>query len=339
MIQRFSGRALALAFLGGAALAVRASTPPVQHKLSTVDLAPVMVSGTLPGPALWKVSKGGHVMWVLGTVGTLPGHMQWETAAVERAVAGSQAVLDEPGVRIKAHLGFWNAVLLLPSAPGFKKLPHGEKLRDVLSPGMYARWEAQRSTYLRHAWGVERLRPFFAGKKLYKAAIDKLGLTADGGVHGTVMAFARQSHVAVIRTEYTFVVKNPRADVKLYKQSQLGDQPCLGDVLDATVPGRSQAVARADAWATGDLDALRKVMPGRQDGDCLAALTGTAFAAKIGAADIPQRVRQSWLSAAESALAKHRQTFAMLPMDDVLASDGYIAALRQAGYAVSAPTR
>ncbi|WP_329742202.1 TraB/GumN family protein [Dyella sp. A6] len=339
MKRRLFKRALPLLLSCIAPLAVNAAaTTQVQKKLSTVDLAPVVVSGVLPGPALWKVSKGDHVMWVLGTVSTLPRNMQWETAAVERAVQGSQAVLGEPGVRIKAHLGFWNTVLLLPSALGFKKLPHGEKLKDVLPPDMYARWETQRSRYLRHAWGVERLRPFFAGKKLYKAAIDTMGLTSDGGVRGAVMGFARAAHVPVIKTAYTFVVKNPRADVKLYKQAELDDQSCLGSVLDATEDGLAQATARANAWATGSLDELRKTLSGRQDGACLSALTDTTFAAKIGATDIPAHMRESWLGAAEAALARNSQTFALLPMQEILASDGYIAALKQAGYTISAPS-
>jgi hypothetical protein len=39
--------------------------------------AAVVVSGAQPGPGLWKVAKGDHVMWVLGTQSPLPKHMQW----------------------------------------------------------------------------------------------------------------------------------------------------------------------------------------------------------------------------------------------------------------------
>ena len=47
-------------------------------------LAPVTVSGVQPGPGLWKVSRGDHVLWLLGTTSALPANMQWRSDEVER---------------------------------------------------------------------------------------------------------------------------------------------------------------------------------------------------------------------------------------------------------------
>ena len=40
----------------------------VRSDTSTSTIAPVVVSGLQPGPRLWKVSRDGRVMWVLGTL-------------------------------------------------------------------------------------------------------------------------------------------------------------------------------------------------------------------------------------------------------------------------------
>jgi hypothetical protein len=48
-------------------------------------------------------------------------------------------------------------------------------------------------------------------------------------------------------------------------------------------------------------------------------------------------MEQSWLTAAETALANNPQTFAVLPMEEVLAPDGYLAKLQAQGYTVEAP--
>jgi hypothetical protein len=61
------------------------------------------------------------------------------------------------------------------------------------------------------------------------------------------------------------------------------------------------------------------------------------FAEPLGLHDLPGRMAQAWLQAAEAALATNAQTFAVLPMEQVLASDGYLAQLRAMGYAVQAP--
>lgn len=77
---------------------VKAVAQEADGKLTVTDLAPVAVSGALPGPSLWKVNKGSHVMWVLGVTKPLPRKMQWETSTIDRVVGASQSVLKAPGL-------------------------------------------------------------------------------------------------------------------------------------------------------------------------------------------------------------------------------------------------
>src|SRR3546814_19186498 len=73
--------------------------------------------------------------------------------------------------------------------------------------------------------------------------------------------------------------------------------------------------ARANAWATGDLQALRELPDSEREDACVAALTGAGFAQNLGLADVPAQLRAVWLTAARKALAANAQTFAVLPMD------------------------
>ena len=56
------------------------------------DIEAVVVSGVQPGPGMWKVSKGDHVLWVLGVQSPLPKKMQWHSPDVETAISQSQAM-------------------------------------------------------------------------------------------------------------------------------------------------------------------------------------------------------------------------------------------------------
>lgn len=324
-------------------LAAAAASPAHAHpqasatQLTITELAPVAVSGVLPGPALWKVTKGTHVMWVLGVTQPLPRQMQWEIAAIKRTVANSQVVLAPPGLEIGAHAGFWSRLFLLPSLVGIEKLPDAKTLRDVLSPELYARWEAQRAKYLGQSQSVERLRPIFAGEKLYAAAIKRSHLTDNGGVVARVFDFAKRDHVPVWKTSYVFIMQNPRADAKAFKRATMDDQQCLRSILDATEQGLSQATIRANAWATGDLTALRKILVVRQRDECLSALGSTGFAKNLGMTDINERIRKAWVKAAITALETYPQTTALLPMQNLLAPDGYLATLQNNGFTVSVP--
>lgn len=69
----------------------------------------------------------------------------------------------------------------------------------------------------------------------------------------------------------------------------------------------------------------------------MAAVTDAGFARALGLDDVPEKQRAVWLAAAIKALQTHAQTFAVLPMDELLRADGYLAALRERGYEVEAP--
>ena len=319
-----------------ASSAVAGSRPAAAPRPIT-ELAPVAVTGVQPGPALWKVvGKDGHVMWVLGTTSPLPAHMEWKTVEVERAIAGSQRVLKAPGLEFGARVGFFGKLFLLPSLFGLKKNPDGGTLQQVLPADVYGRWQAQKAKYLGDDRSVERLRPLFAGKELYAAALEQAGLL-EGGTEQAVNALADRYGVGLEDTAYQLIVEDPRAAIKTFKISSMADVSCLEQVIASVDRELAQATVRANAWATGDLDLLRQVLAGPQQDACLAAIGCTGFARKLGVADIPERIEGAWLDAARDALTHHEQSFAVLPMEQVLLPDGYLAHLRAEGYLLEVP--
>ena len=95
---------------------------------------------------------------------------------------------------------------------------------------------------------------------------------------------------------------------------------------------------RANAWAQGDTEAMRNLQArNTQWSACSAAMTGNAVARKIGMVDIEARVRQRWFEAAEAALSRNKTTFALLPVSQLLAPDGYLAGLAAKGYMIEEP--
>ena len=60
--------------------------------------------------------------------------------------------------------------------------------------------------------------------------------------------------------------------------------------------------ARANAWAIGDIDALRDLPANNQFVACSSAFTEVGLARKYGVNDLAQRMEREWLAAAETAL-------------------------------------
>ncbi|KAA0069284.1 TraB/GumN family protein [Rhodanobacter sp. T12-5] len=318
-----------------AAQSVADGTAP--SPVHAADLPAVVVSGVQPGPGLWKVSKGEHVMWVLGTLSPLPRGMQWRSQEVEQVIGASQQVLLAPSVKLKADVGFFGKLFLLPSAYGARKNEDGQTLQQVLPPPVYARWQVLKQKYIGDDRGIERWRPLFAAQELYRKALKANGLSRSGGVGSKVEALAKRYGVPEVSADYPVLIEHPRAAIKAFRQAAPHDITCFIRTLDSVEHDLPAMTARANAWATGDLPALRELPDSDRRDACVAALTGAGFAQTLGLDDVPAKQRAVWLAAARKALAANAQTFALLPMDELLKPDGYLAALQAEGYRIDAP--
>ena len=303
------------------------------------DLDTVVVRGVQPGPGLWKVSKGDHVMWVLGTLSPLPRDITWNSRHVESVIGSSQEVLTGPEVGLTAKTGFLGLglVALLPSLIGLRNNPDGAMLKDVVTPELYARWSVLKEKYIGGSNKVEQWRPIFAALDLYDAAIQKVGLTDKLVVERTVNAVAKHAGVKVATPSIIITIDDPKAAVKEFKTSALDDLECFRKTLDRIDTDLDTMAARANAWSTGDMDALRKLPYTDQMAACAAAVSQTQLVRKRGGADIEARAEQAWLDAAAKAIEGNQVTFAMLPIARLLRPDGYLTRLRAMGYAVEEP--
>ena len=304
---------------------------------AVADLPAVVVSGVQPGPGLWKVSKGEHVLWVLGTLSPLPRGMQWRSHELEQVIGQSQQVLLAPSVKFKADVGFFGKLFLLPSAYSARKNDDGATLQQLLPPPVYARWQVLKQEYIGADRGIERWRPIFAAQELYRKAIKANGLSRTGGVQAGIDALAKRYGVKEVPTSYQVVIENPRAAIKAFKRSAPRDVTCFIRTLDSIEQDMPAMKARANAWATGDLPALRALPDSARRDACVAALADAGFAHTLGLDDVPAKQQAVWLAAARTALAGNAQTLAILPIDELLKTDGYLAALQAEGYQVEAP--
>ncbi|MBA2079792.1 TraB/GumN family protein [Rhodanobacter sp. PCA2] len=315
--------------------AATAATPQVPSDVPL--LAPVVVSGVVPGPGLWKVSKGDHALWVLGTLSPLPGHIQWESHEVQQVLAQSKQVLLEPKIKLKADVGFFGKLFLLPSAYGARKNPDGKTLDQVMDAPTYARWLVLKQKYVGDDSGIERWRPLFAAQELYKKALKANGLSNDGGVSGAVAALAKQDGVPETPVEYRVEIKQPREAIKAFKSAAPSDQECFNRTLDSIEHDLPAMTARANAWATGDLEELRRLPDSHRRDACVTAVTSAGFARQLGLDDVPAQLQAAWLAAARKSLEDYATSFAMLPMGELLSPTGYLAKLKAQGYEVEAP--
>ncbi|MFC3550043.1 TraB/GumN family protein [Lysobacter cavernae] len=327
---------LAVACAGPVAAQQVPAADPAAAQSPIRDLDTLVVSGVQPGPGMWKVSQGDHVLWLLGTVSPLPKKMQWQSRDVEGVIAQAQEVIAPPAVKIDARLGLFQQLLLVPKTLGARKNPNGETLQQIVPADMYVRWRVLKHKYLGRDRGVEQWRPMFAAMELYQEAIEDTGLKPGGVVWPVVERAARQHQVATTSTTVSIMIEDPKAALQEFRGTRLDDLDCFGKTLQRLESDLGTMRERANAWAIGDIAALQALPYSDQNEACMRAATQAGVLRKrVG--DIEAQVERRWLSAAEQALMKNAVTFASLPMRELLKPDGYLAKLQAKGYRVEAP--
>ena len=314
------------------------ATPPVIAPGTRVsEVSEVMVTGETAGPGLWMVSKGANVMWVLGTQSPVPKGMSWRSAQVNGIIGESQEVLTAASVSVKADIGFFGKLSLLPSLIGARNNPDDKTLDEILPPDLYARWKVLKEKYIGRDGGVEKWRPIFAAQELYSKAIEKSGLSSENIVWPVVVAATQEHGVKVTKPKVEMKVDKPKAMVKEFKKSSLDDLECFTRTIERLETDLDGMKLRANAWATGDLEEMRRLPFTDQRQACEAAIMSATIVESGGMKDLPTRAAEAWLAAADAALANNRSTFAVLPMSEILKPDGYLAKLAARGYTVQEP--
>jgi uncharacterized protein YbaP (TraB family) len=299
----------------------------------------ILIVGQRPGPGLWKISKGDHVLWIFGTYSPLPNKMVWRSQQVETVIAQSQEFLGLPAAGV--GVGFSSSLNLLTALPflvGIKKNPDGGRLQDVVPADVYARWTALKQKYIGANSSIETDRPIFAAQELYEKALEQSGLGSDRDVIASIKKIAQKNKLPFTSTGISVNLENPRGAVRDFKKSSIDDLACFTKTIDRLEIDLEAMRVRANAWAIGDVDTMRKLTFPDQKQACDSAVINSAWTQSLtGGQSLELRVREAWLAAAEKSLANNRSTFALLPVSQIMSPTGMVAALQAKGYAVEQP--
>jgi uncharacterized protein YbaP (TraB family) len=307
---------------------VQADSAPVP--VSEAPMEEIVVTGEHEGPRLWKVHKGDHVLWILGTVTPLPKKMIWQSDAVAAVLQQSQEVVPAwPAFGIGANP--FTALRVWIEWRSIQKIPDRMDLREVLPPELYARFAALKARYAPKDSRLDELRPAFAAQRLLDEALDATGLTVHNEVQQTVLKLARKQGVKIHQDKLR--VEHPVDVLKDVSKTPLkGEIACLEAVIGRLETDLGPMQARARAWALGDVDLLRKLNHPEDRTACIEAVS-TSNRVR----DLIAQAQDDWFLSVEDALARNRSTLAVQSMDRLLGENGSLARLRKEGYEVEGP--
>ncbi len=309
-------------FVGGASAAI------AQSDGERMTIEQITVVGRYPGPPLWRVASGENVLFIFGDLSPVPKGLEWDPRNAARAIDNAAVVIGSP--RVSAPT--FNPIRLFRVYRGARRLarnPDDATLAETLPPELYARYSALRSRHQRDR-DDDELRPALAALRLYRAALDDVGLTTDSNVGKTIGRLMRRSGAEeaeiVIETEPETVL------AELEKVTREAELECFASIMTSLETDLDGMKERANAWAIGDVDALERFDYPDSEGTCLAMVLSAG-----GLAELRDNLYARWLAEAERALAMHRRSFSVLPMRQLVAADGALAQLAARGYTVTPP--
>jgi uncharacterized protein YbaP (TraB family) len=279
------------------------------------------------------------VLWILTTVYPLPKNMTWESKQVDDVIAQSQEVMAN--VVGDPEISFFHKVMLLPSLMSAEKNPDGKTLKDVLSREDYARWLALKEKYIGRDTGIERKRPMLAAQELNKRAMEKLHLAGNNMVWDKVEAAAKKNHVRIVEPKASIPIDDPGQLIRDFK-STTGDldAQCLSTTMSRFENDMHLMQERANAWAVGDMQAL-KSSPIQQVRDRCADAIRTIERLNNEVTAAINQMFTTWTDEAERALDKNASTLAVIPLENLLVDTkefkGPLARLRAKGYSIEEP--
>lgn len=310
--------------------AAQSAEPQLASPQPLGQLPEVEVLGEQPGPGLWKVSRGDHVLWILGTLDPVPRQMSWHSRQVDQVLGSAEALL--PGYpSLSAHLGPVMMVRLYVQWRGLEKDPDRTRLSNWLTPALYTRFEAEKQRFDAGDDRIEKLRPPFAALRLYQHALDAAGLTRSNAIESAVLEMARHRRVPI--EHWQLRVEDPLGTLKQARMlSPAAEVNCLASTVNRLQSDLPLMQQRAHAWAVGDLQRLRELPFADQREACEAELSAIPEVRELLDA-----AARNWLQTADAMLAEHRVSFAVQPIYRLLATDGPLAHFRAEGDRVEDP--
>jgi uncharacterized protein YbaP (TraB family) len=306
-------------------LAGHAATAATVAEKSAPPLDEIVVTAERAGPGMWQVRRGDASVWILGSISPLPRDITWRSNQVENVLERTSQVLVQKPIEISIPRVLW----MLIADRKFLMVGGGKRLKDVLPPELYARFDAQRSKLDEPSDKWERYRPIIAAAFLQQAAFHRVNLSMRLDLGAALRNLAKKHGV---RVEEIKVAGASDMLEALKTMPAATERTCVAASLTTLESGLPRLVERAQAWADGNVERIENLPELKEVDACRSALDEGK-----GASDVIGRIRQTWLENIEKYLRSPGTTIAVVNLDMLLERGGLLDELRADGYEIEGP--
>lgn len=309
--------ALALAAGQPAPAAVPDAAPAPDAEVST-EVAEVVVTARRIGVPVWRVGDGRSAVVFVGAIGAVPESVRWNTAELERAVAGSRRVLY--GADVDFTLGDLFRIVFRNGR--WIELPEGRSLDTVVGPDLARRLDAQAAAdRIPRDW--RRQRAWWIAARLQlsitrRREIER-GVTAREAADRAA-GRAGVRHAPVLQARFNDVIENAAQD-------RPTDSACLLAWTEVAEAGDAIFAERAQAWTRSRIAETVASPVSRAEATCWPDSDPT----------LAPRLRQAWRDAVRRELAQPGAVVAVVPLPYLVEQGGLLDDLQGQGLSIDGP--
>jgi uncharacterized protein YbaP (TraB family) len=299
----------------GPAASAQESEPPSPSTL----VEEVEVIARLPGPALWRVSTPTSQIWLLALPPGMPQGFKWSNARVAKALDGARELVLPP----VATAGLGDVVTFLIDSGHVIHLPSGQTVRSGMSDDLRVRWEQAVRSAGQKPEHYDRFRPVIAAVALMQDAGKQAKLDPSGG----------RFQVAVLAKLRKVKIRNLASYRVMDLIKGLSDTPdevsraCLAMAANAAPTLKDVALKGAEAWARGDLNALRASND-----------VGVLCNSAVPLVRLRDRVAADWAKDLKAELAKPGKVMVAADLDSLTRKGGLLDQIKAEGLEVIGPS-
>ncbi len=273
----------------------------------------------LPGPALWRVTRGESEVIILGSLQPLPHMLVWDTTRVANALDGATALLLPP----EPKFSVLDSVSLFFNRGAFEL--HGETLSAALPPQERARYSHVLALIHASPDKYEHLKPAVAGGFLLGDWRRAAGLS-DAKPISTVEKLARADHVPI---RHIGDFDGAPVAKTVAQMSPSANLACFDAAMDDIDREAARAPANAKAWANADLKAIGQSYTVSVLDRCLMQTPSVQ--------GLLERGMTQGMQAIEQALESPGKTVAIIDLNYLLRPGGILDRLKAKGDAITLP--
>lgn len=310
-----NSKLIAFLFLGTAALAQE------QPSSGWASNEVVVVSAQRPGPAFWHIKKGESEIYILGTIEEMPKGQVWNTSHLAEVIDGAHVVLTPPS----ASSGIFSAGWFLLTHRGLLSMPDGKKLEDTLPAELRARYVAARTSLAIPAEKLQDDPPILVTFELQNKFSEAAKLGGEEFIK-TVKNIAREKHVPLRSIADYSALDMLKEALRLPQEAQ---QTCLEESLDKLDHRKNHATPFAEAWAVGDLKAMKANYSERNFSKCIKQVPSFGR--------IVDQAAKDYLKSIDEALSKPGKTVMLVDIGNLLRGTGVAEQLHAKGITIEGP--